>query len=181
MKLLFFNNNGSGSGIWAFVVRTVLTSLAVLAAAWILPGVAVHSYWAAIGAAVVIGLLDNVVRPGIVVATLPLTMCSMGCFLFVINALIILLASWVIRGFDVNGFWNALLFSFLLTIFNYLLEAPNRWLQRGTFREGEPQPPEESGQESFCNTTSNDDEQFDDYEDVTDQDDRAGKNSSSSQ
>lgn len=181
MKLLFFNNNYSNSGFWAFVVRTILTSLAVLAAAWILPGVAVHSYWAAIGAAVVIGLLDNIVRPGIVVATLPLTMCSMGCFLFVINALIILLTSWVIRGFDVNGFWNALLMSFLLTVFNYLLEAPNRWLQRSTFSEEAPLRHEDGEQGDFHSTSARDEGHFDDYEDVTDQEDRTDKNNTPDQ
>lgn len=167
MKLHFYSKKETGYGLWAFVVRIALTSLAVLAAAWILPGVAVHSYWAAIGAAVVIGLLDNVVRPGIVVATLPLTMGSMGCFLFVINALIILLASWVVRGFDVHGFWNALLFSFLLTLFNYLLEAPNKWLQRCSFRD-DPQNPDIDSAGDYSGTASKND--FDEYEDITDQD-----------
>ena len=141
------------TGVWGFVTRTVVTSLAVILAAWVLPGVTIRSVWAAVGAAVAIGVLDNVVRPGIVVATLPFTLSSMGCFLFVINGFIILLAALLVPGFELteaHPFWTAVLFSMLLTLFNYLLELPNR--TRHTF-----QPPTQQ------------EDRFDDYEDVTEE------------
>ncbi|MDY5969761.1 MAG: phage holin family protein [Bacteroidales bacterium] len=144
------------TGLWGFITRTVVTSLAVIFAAWILPGVKINGIWAAIATAIVIGVLDNIVRPAIVVATLPFTVTSMGCFIFCINAFIITLAAWIVPGFkltEAHPFWTAMLFSILLTLFNYLLELPNR--RRLTYDE---------------TTKKNDEEHFDDYEDVTDKD-----------
>ncbi len=160
MGLINFSNYYSG--VWGYVLRTLLTSVAVILSTWLLPGVHIESLWAAIGTAIVIGLLDNLVRPGIVVATLPFTMASMGCFLFVINAIIILIASVIVPGFRVDGFWWAVLFSMLLTVFNFLLEIPSKRLL--TKRFDEEQPPRDR---FFENT--NDDSRLDDYEDVTDQ------------
>jgi putative membrane protein len=162
-----FNINGYKnyySSIWSFILRTVITSIAVILSAWVLPGVSVNSVWAAIGAAIVIGLLDNLVRPGIVVATLPFTMASMGCFLFVINAFIILLTSAVIRGFNVSGFWAAMLFSLLLTVFNYLLEIPSKRILNKNFHE------KHEGDNLFDRQDNDhDSSHFDDYEDVTEE------------
>lgn len=163
-----FNLNGYKnyySSIWGFILRTVITAVAVILSAWILPDVKVDSMWAALGAAVVIGLLDNLVRPGLVVATLPFTMASMGCFLFVINAILILLTSVIIPGFHVEGFGTALLFSLLLTMFNYLMEIPSKKILGKTFRE-------RHGKNDGSGNNGQDDNHFDDYEDVTDKEDK---------
>ena len=118
------------SGRSGCLTRILLLSVAVMVAAWLLPGVAVGSLWAVLLTAVVISLLDNLVRPILVVVTLPVTAISLGLFLFVINAIIILLASEIVSGFEVDGFGSALLFSLVLTGINYLLELPNKYLDR---------------------------------------------------
>jgi putative membrane protein len=69
------------------------------------------------------------------VVTLPATVVTLGLFLFVINAIIILMASGIVNGFEVNNFGSALLFSLVLTAVNYLLELPNRYLQRKELRK----------------------------------------------
>ena len=118
------------SGRGGCLTRILLLSVAVMVAAWLLPGVEVGSLWSVLLTAVVISLLDNLVRPVLVVVTLPVTAVTLGLFLFVINAIIILLASEIVSGFEVRNFGSALLFSLVLTAVNYLLELPNRFMQR---------------------------------------------------
>ena len=98
------------------LVRILLTALAVLAIAYFLDGVTVDSYVAAILVAFVLGLLRLIVKPILVILTLPVTIITLGLFLFVINALMVLLASEIVPGFRVSGFWVALLFSLLLSL-----------------------------------------------------------------
>jgi putative membrane protein len=81
-----------------------------------LPGVAVSGFVEALIVAVVLGLLNVIVKPILVILTIPITIITLGIFLFVINACIILLADHFIDGFSVNGFWTALLFSVLLSV-----------------------------------------------------------------
>ena len=80
--------------------------------------------------AVVISLPDTLVRPILIVVTLPVTAITLGLFLFVINAVILVMASAIVDGFDIGGFGSALLLSLVITVVNYLLELPNRYLQR---------------------------------------------------
>ena len=102
-------------------LKILLTALAVIVLANILPGVAVTGYISAIIVAVVIALLNMFIRPLLIFFTLPATIVTLGLFLFVINACIILLADKLIDGFAVSGFWSALLFSILLSIFRSIL------------------------------------------------------------
>ncbi|MGJ8745619.1 phage holin family protein [Polaribacter sp.] len=102
-------------------LKILLTALAVIVLANILPGIAVDGYVSAIIVAVVIALLNMFVRPLLIFFTLPATIVTFGLFLFVINACIILLANKLVDGFAVNGFFAALLFSILLSIFRSAL------------------------------------------------------------
>ena len=102
-------------------LKLLLTALAVIVLANILPGVLVTNYVIAVIVAVVISLLNMFVRPLLVFFTLPATIVTLGLFLFVINAVIILLASKLVSGFAVSGFFTALLFSVLLSIFRSFL------------------------------------------------------------
>lgn len=102
-------------------LKILLTALAVILLANILPGITVAGYLSAIIVAVVISLLNMFVRPLLVFFTLPATIVTFGLFLFVINAIIILLADKLIDGFAVSGFWAALFFSILLSIFRSFL------------------------------------------------------------
>ena len=118
------------SGHGGCLTRILVLSIAVMVGAWLLPGVEVSSFWAVLITAMVISLLDNLVRPILIVVTLPVTVLTLGLFLFVVNAIIILMASGIVKGFDVASFGSALLFSLVLTAVNYLLELPNRIAQR---------------------------------------------------
>lgn len=104
-----------------FVFRILLTGIMVVFLARFLPGVAVAGYFSAIMVAVVLALLNLVVKPILVLFTLPVTILTLGLFLLVINAIIILLADAFVSGFQVNGFWIALLFSILLSVFQSVL------------------------------------------------------------
>jgi putative membrane protein len=102
-------------------LKILLTALAVIILASILPGITINSYITAIFVAITISLLNMFVRPLLVFFTLPATIVTLGLFLFVINAIIILLAGNLITGFVVSGFFTALLFSVLLSIFRSFL------------------------------------------------------------
>ncbi|MEJ2112238.1 MAG: phage holin family protein [Flavobacteriaceae bacterium] len=105
------------------IIRLLLNALAVVILSKILTGVHVDSYVTAIVVAVVLALLNLVVKPILVIFTLPATILTLGLFLFVINALIILLADKLVDGFSVANFWIALLFSILLTILESILHT----------------------------------------------------------
>ncbi len=102
-------------------LKVLLTALAVIVLAKILPGVTLTGYVTAIIVAAVIALLNMFVRPLLVFFTLPATIVTLGLFLFVINACIILLADKLVDGFAVSGFFVALLFSVLLSVFRSIL------------------------------------------------------------
>ena len=104
-----------------FLLRILLTAVVVVFLANFLPGVNVTGYWTAIVVALVLALLNLIVKPILVLLTLPVTILTLGLFLIVINAIIILLVDAFVGGFTVSGFWIAVLFSILLSIFQSLL------------------------------------------------------------
>jgi len=101
-----------------FLLDWIISAFIIFILAYILPGVSVAGYLAALGAAIVIGLANATVKPLLIVLTLPITILTLGLFLLVINALVILLAAWIVPGFDVLDFWWALLFSVILSLVN---------------------------------------------------------------
>lgn len=103
------------------IIKLLLTALAVVVLAKILPGIGVDGYGSAIIVAIVIALLRLFVKPILVLLTLPITVLTFGLFLLVINAIIILLASYFVTSFQVVSFWWALLFSLLLSLFQSVL------------------------------------------------------------
>ena len=107
--------------IMNFILRILLTALAVVILAKFLPGVEVAGYLTAIIVALVLAILNLLVKPLLVILTLPVTIFTLGLFLLVINAIIILLADAFVSGFGVSGFFIALLFSLLLSLFQSLL------------------------------------------------------------
>lgn len=104
-----------------YIFKVLLTALAVLIIAYLLPGVNVDDYGTAIWVAFIVGILFSILKPILVILTLPVTILTLGLFLFVINAAMILLANSWIDGFSVSGFWTALLFSILLSFFESIL------------------------------------------------------------
>lgn len=106
-----------------FFVRLIVTALAVVIAAKILPGVHIAGGLTAVIVAAVLSLLNAFVKPLLVILTIPITIVTLGVFLLVINALMILATSSLVDGFQVDGFWYALLFSIVLTLVVSLLDA----------------------------------------------------------
>ncbi|MDQ3051292.1 MAG: phage holin family protein [Bacteroidota bacterium] len=107
----------------SFIARLITTSLAVIIVAYLLPGVHVESALSAIGLALVLSLLNIFVKPLLILLTLPITVLTLGLFLLVVNALILLLAAELVSGFSIDGFWWALLFSIILSIVVSVLES----------------------------------------------------------
>jgi putative membrane protein len=106
-----------------FIVKLFLNSLAVLIAAEFLPGVEISHWSYAILLSAVLALLNVSIKPILIFFTLPFTLITLGLFLLVINATIIMLADWIIgSGFEVKGFWWALVFSIILSVLNSLFD-----------------------------------------------------------
>lgn len=105
-----------------WILRLLLNGVAVVLTAYLLPGVDVIDYWTALIVAIVLAIANVIVKPVLIVLTIPITIVTLGLFLLVINAIIILLADYLVDGFTVNGFWWALLFSLILSIFNSLFD-----------------------------------------------------------
>jgi len=105
------------------ILRLLLTALAVVILAKVLPGVGVDSYGTAIIVAIVLGLLNFLVKPILVLLTLPVTIITLGLFLLIVNALIILLADNLVSGFSVDSIWWAVLFSLLLSVLQSILHS----------------------------------------------------------
>lgn len=103
------------------LLRILLSALAVVILSKILPGVGVDSYGTAILVALVLSLLNFIVKPILVILTLPVTILTFGLFLLIVNAIIILLADSLVGGFQVDGIWWALLFSLLLSVLQSVL------------------------------------------------------------
>ena len=103
------------------ILRIIISAVVAFGLSYILSGVHIQSFVSALILAVVLGLLNILVKPILIILTLPITIFTFGLFLFVINALIILLAAKFVNGFRVDGFWWALLFSLLLSILTSFL------------------------------------------------------------
>lgn len=103
------------------IIQILLSAVAVYLSATLLPGVHVKSFWTAILVTIVLGLLNALVKPVLQFLSFPITILTLGLFLFVINTIIILICSYLVSSFQVNGFWSALLFSIVLSIITWLL------------------------------------------------------------
>ena len=103
------------------LVKWLVYTIAILITAYLLPGVILDSVVAAVVAALIIGIINTFFRPLVLILTLPLNILTLGLLTFVINALLIMLASAVVPGFAVVNFWWALLFSFVVAIINSVL------------------------------------------------------------
>jgi putative membrane protein len=109
-----------------FLIQLVISTLAVLISTYLLsPHISIdnNSFLTALVVAAVLAFLNTVVKPIMIVLTIPVTIFSFGLFLLVINALMIILAGKIVTGFHVQGFWWALLFSFILSLTTSLLDG----------------------------------------------------------
>ena len=161
MKITFQNRSPLYAGPWGFLAQVIVMTLACLLAAWLIPAVSFTSVGAAIITAIIISLLNNFIRPILIVLTLPFMILTLGLFLFIINTIIIVLADAMVQGFTTGGFVNALFFSVLLTLINYLLEIPNRMMRRPKFNDDDSVPVQPR--------QIDDSEEYADYEEIKDE------------
>ncbi len=110
-----------------FLLTWVLTAISVLITSYVVPGFEVKSWVAAAVAAVMLGLANAIVRPILVILTLPLTILSLGLFLFVVNAVTLSLVSYLTPGLAIHGFWPAFFGAIVLSLVSGLL---NQWFNQ---------------------------------------------------
>lgn len=112
------------------IARWIVNAAALLLVAYLYPGVQVESFWAALAAALVLGLVNAVIRPILIILTLPVTLLTLGLFIFVINAGLFWLVAEIVHGFHVTGFGAAflgsILYSVITLITSWLLFAPRK-------------------------------------------------------
>ena len=112
------------------ILKILVTALAVIITCYLLPGAHVKDAFTAVIVAAVLSLLNILIKPLLILLTLPITIVTFGLFLLVINALIILLAARIVPGFTVDGFWWALLFSIIVSIITSLFNRMDEKARR---------------------------------------------------
>jgi putative membrane protein len=106
-----------------FLLRLLLNGVAVFLAAQLVPGIGVASPGAAVAAGIVLGLVNAIIRPVLILLTFPVTLLTLGLFIFVVNAICLGLAAWFVPGFTISGFGAALLGAIVISIISWLLNA----------------------------------------------------------
>jgi putative membrane protein len=106
-----------------FLVRLILNGLAIIIAAWLLPGIHITSPISALLAGVILGFVNAIVRPVLFFLTLPLTLLTLGLFIFVLNAICFGLTAWLVPGFSIDGFFSALFGALLVTVVSWILNG----------------------------------------------------------
>ena len=101
----------------------LLNTLALVAVAYLMPSVSISSFGAALVAAALLGLVNTIIRPILVLLTLPVTVLTLGLFIFVINGLLFWAVASMLEGFDVAGFWSAVLAAIVYSLISWLLSA----------------------------------------------------------
>jgi putative membrane protein len=105
------------------IIRWLTTTAAIVATAYLLEGIRVSGFFSAVFAAAVLGIFNAVLRPIALLLALPILIISLGLFTFIINALMLKMASAIIPGFSVYGFWNAVFGSLLISLISWLLNS----------------------------------------------------------
>lgn len=106
-----------------FLIRVVIVAAGLWVATKLVPGVEITDGWTLLGAALVLGIINAVVRPVIIVMTLPLTILTLGLFLLVINAAMLSLAAWMLDGMTVAGFWPAFFGAIVVSITGWIASS----------------------------------------------------------
>lgn len=109
-----------------FIIRLLITALLVYTLAHFMGGVHVNNFWTAIVFAIVLAILNVIVKPLLVILTLPLTIFTLGLFLLIINTLVVLLASRFVSGFTIDSFWTGFLFSLILSVVSFFISREER-------------------------------------------------------
>ncbi len=106
-----------------FLARLLLNGVAILIAAWLVPGVEVSGTGAALAAGALLGLVNAAVRPVLIILTLPLTLVTLGLFIFVVNAICVGLTAALIPGFALASYWAAFLGALVISVASWILNG----------------------------------------------------------
>lgn len=120
------------NGLVPFLVQWLITSLSLWASSYVFAGIKFEGTQALVISALLLGFANAIVKPLLIILTLPLTLVTFGLFLLVINALMILLVSSLVKGFKVSGFWTAFFASIFISVLSFLI---------GAFFSGDGNPP----------------------------------------
>ena len=101
----------------------IIGALAILLSAWIVPGVNIAGFGASLLAALILGAVNAVIRPIIIILTLPINILTLGLFTLVINVAMVALVALIIPGFSIANFWTALIFTIILSIITWIMEG----------------------------------------------------------
>jgi len=103
------------------LINLIINGVAVYVTSRIVPGVTIVDFFTAIVVSIVLAVVNTFLKPILILLTLPVNILTFGLFMFVINAVVILIVDSLVPGFKVDGFWNALLFSFILSLVSSVL------------------------------------------------------------
>jgi putative membrane protein len=103
------------------LLKWLIMAVSIIVSAYLIPGVKVSGFFAALWVALFLGIVNILIKPILILITLPINILTLGLFTFIINAMLILLGSSVVKGFEVGGFWVAVIFSIVLSLINYAL------------------------------------------------------------
>jgi putative membrane protein len=106
-----------------FLARLLLNGIAILIAAWLLPGLHLAGTTSALLAGVILGLVNALIRPILFVLTLPFTIVTLGLFIFVLNAICLALTAFVLPGFSIDGFWSAVFGALIVSVVSWMLSG----------------------------------------------------------
>jgi putative membrane protein len=105
------------------LIRWLIVTVAIILASYLLDGIEIKNFFSAFFAAAALGILNALFRPILIVLTLPINILTLGLFTFLINALMLKMASGIIPGFEVHGFWTAIFGSLIISTISWLLNA----------------------------------------------------------
>lgn len=106
-----------------FLLRLLVSALGLWLAAELVPGIDVRGIWTLLGAALLLGIVNAIVRPLLVILTLPATLLTLGLFLLVINAAMLGLVAWMFDGFTISGFWAAFFGAIVVSVIGWLASS----------------------------------------------------------
>ncbi len=105
------------------IITWVVSALAILLSAWLVPGANISGFGSALITALVLGAVNAIIRPIILIFTLPINILTLGLFTLIINASMVSLTAFILPGFSISNFWTALIFSLILSLANWVIEV----------------------------------------------------------
>lgn len=103
------------------IVNWLILTIAIIVAAYFVPGVYVEGFTTALWSALVLGIINTLIKPLLIFLTLPINILTLGLFTFIINAILVMMAAAIVAGFNITGFWTAIIFSIAISIVVYIL------------------------------------------------------------